>query len=105
MAFESRTQKVSERWPFESRTVQLSDGNCIPQYSKISLVELIISAWKSKAEILESKKSFKQNVSTYANCEDAYSSGQEANVSDEESDDPNNRQFHVNELKALTRSC
>ncbi len=27
--FESRTQKVSERWPFESRTVRLSDVYCV----------------------------------------------------------------------------
>jgi hypothetical protein len=28
MAFEIRTQKVSERWPFKSRTVRLSDVYC-----------------------------------------------------------------------------
>jgi hypothetical protein len=31
--FESRTQKLSERWPFESRTVRLTVGYCIHFYS------------------------------------------------------------------------
>ncbi len=41
---------------------------------------------------------------TYADSEDADSSGQETEVSNEEADDPDDGQFDVDELKGLTRS-
>jgi hypothetical protein len=34
LASESQTQKVSERWPFESRTIRLSDVYCILTYNQ-----------------------------------------------------------------------
>ncbi len=41
---------------------------------------------------------------TYADSEDADSSGQETEVSNEEADDPDDGQFDVDELEGLTRS-
>jgi hypothetical protein len=35
--FENRTQKASRKWPFENRTVRISDVYCIPQFFRRAL--------------------------------------------------------------------